>query len=235
MDKTDIRLRYGRVGLSYHGSIMVQRLPTLGFVPEKDFSDYTFPRMMSHLARVMRSYELGTVVLSRIEAENSEYELDRGTIDLLCTDPAAAISAMTHEDRVVKIRDQKPETISPPMGLLRAGHDTIAAAFGDRVYCRLDEHSRFECVGCGRWSVITPTSMPCTSRRCTTTLYGLVHGKEWFSTPTAMVLRLARDRYYIPRDWNPGRGWISHGDLAETYETYVKEKERCFQENAPKV
>lgn len=236
MTKADIRLEYGRSGETYHGSFIVEGRedsPGLLLVKSIDpFSDYTFARMMSALARNIRKCSDVDVVLARLEVKGSEYKLDAGTVELLRTDPAAAIRSMMHEDRTVIIRSSKSNR--PPPGLLRAGHDTVAAAFGDDTYVSINDLGRFECPGCGRWSPCTThVSAACDNRECSLTLTGTSHGGRWFAVSTAQLVAKKKPRYYVPRAWNPSGGWISNEDLSKMLEDYSKERDECNQANAP--
>lgn len=233
--KSDIKLSYGRVGELYDGSIWVQVYPTRGFLSRFEFEGYSFPRMMSKLAEFIREYEETTVVLTRTEANGSHYRLDAETVDLLRTDPAAAISHMMPESRLVVIRNEMKTTSQPPSGLLRAGHETIAASFGDELYCEVNQAGKIECPGCGRWTPVTSKWLSCTSPRCAVRVRGIMTGKSWFVVSTETMLSLKLSRYYFPRNWNPKKGWISWDELNEMYETFKKERELCFQENVPKV
>ena len=218
MTKAEIKLSYGHNGETYSGEYVV----STGNPPDskRSFVNYFFPRMMSNLATYVRDHDECTVVLSRLEVEDSEYILDEGTVELLRRDPAAAIQSMMHEDRVIYIRDSAKSSGPPPV-LLRAGHDTLAAAFGDTVYCKVNPLGKFECVGCGRWSIVTPTSMPCTV--CGLRLYGSTCGSDWFCVKTTDLLARRLGRYYLPRLWNP-RGWISHDELHAMYKDFNKER-----------
>ena len=231
MSRADIRLKYGRVGHEYHGVLGVT---VDGVLSETDFEGHTFARMLSSVATHVRLHDEATVELSRLELPGSDYLMDAGTVDLLRKDPAAAISAMTHEDRTVVIRDRKSS--DPPRGLLRAGHDTVAASFGDNVYMSVSDLGRFECPGCGRWSpVMTHVSAACDGTACRLKIFGNTHGTAWFSTSTELLLSRGLTRYYLPRPWNPSGGWISHEDLRTMFEAFKKEREQCNQLTAPRA
>lgn len=226
--KADIKLIYGRLGQNYHGSINVKHEGQNEFISEMDFKDFSFARVMSHLARTIRGYEPGgRVTLVRSELKGSDYPLDEATVELLRVDPAAAIRSMTHDRTTVVVRDKLPSAV--PSGLLRAGHETIADALGDRIYVAMDQSGRFECVGCGRWREGAPDVMSCTIEHCLVKLRGHLHGKTWYSVPTRDVLSLNLTRYYIPRGWNPSRGWITHADLNKMYRDFQKERDKCYQ------
>ncbi len=224
MDRVSIELVYGRDGETYHGVLSVETPPEI-VVQEKSrrFEGYTFPRMMSGLAGLIRAHDECVVTLARLEVPESEYVMDAGTVDMLRTDPAAAISSMSHESRVVYVRDPGKQPAPPPR-LLRAGHDTLAEAFGDHVYCIVNQRGQFECLGCGRWSTVTPTSMVCSN--CELRMYGTTcGGSKWFRVRTADVLGKAHARYYLPRIWNPSGGWIKHDDLSMLFLSFTEERD----------
>lgn len=232
--KAEIRLSYGRVGELYDGNIWVQVYPTRGFLSRLEFERYSFPRMMSKLAEIIREYEEVTVNLSRTEVNGSTYKLDAETVDMLRTDPAAAISHMMPDHRVVMIRNEMKPNTSPPSGLLRAGHDTIADAFGDSTYCTINQEGKVECPGCGRWSPVSTRWLTCANKSCGLRVPGVMTGKTWFVISTEALLQTNLSRYYLPRSWNPQHGWISQADLKSMFDTFQKERELCSQETDPK-
>lgn len=232
--KADIRLVYGRVGELCDGKIWSQVYPTRGMMLVLEFKGFTFPRMMSRLAETIREYDEVTVMLSRTEITGSNYRLDEATINLLKTDPAAAISQMMPESRLIVIRDEMRPSTRPPLGLLRAGHDTIAASFGDHLYCEVDSQGRVECPGCGRWTQVTSTQLQCMNKRCSIHIKGEVSGSTWFIVATQDVLSMNLPRYYFPRTWNPKGGWITHEALQHLFTTFQEERSACTQESVRK-
>jgi hypothetical protein len=229
MEKAEIKLTYGRMGEMYHGTVWVQIFPTRGFMSQLEFEKFSFPRMMSKLAEVIRRYEEVEVVLARTEAPGSRYRLDNETVNLLRTDPAAAISYMMPESRTVMIRNEAYSS-QPPSGLLRAGHETLASAFGDCLYCTVSPGGKVECPGCGRWGSTTSKLFTCGNSHCGIQLRGVLTGQTWFVVNVEDVLSLGLIRYYFPRGWNIGRGWIGRDKLSEMYKDFQKERAECSQE-----
>lgn len=221
----DIELTYTRYEGLYSGEVWVQVYPTRGKVRELDFSLLPFNRMMAKLAEVVRRFDNATVRLQRGEIPGSSYKLDEGMVALLKTDPAAAIRSMMFEPITVMIRDEQ-KRIS--QSLLRVGHDTIAASLGDDVYCAILE-DKLECPGCGRWSKFQTISAGCSNSSCGIQLFGKVVGNSWFIVSTELLLELNLPQYYLPRDWNPTKGWISWLDLHTMYETFKEERDQCSQ------
>jgi hypothetical protein len=239
-----IRLAYERAGHEYNGTIWVQIWPTRGFMPEEEFEGYTFSRMMSRLASVLRKYEqCDHLVLERKEIEDSSYEMSPTEVQQLREDPAAAISSMQVPDRTVVVRDPEKLVCYPKdepvmQSLLRAGHDTMADAFGYYTYFRLRD-GKIECPYDGRWkeySVVTAFGTPGVFYKG---LDSDEPGALWFSpdivdenwsrTFTKTLLdvweKKGLSRYFLPRRWNKSGPWISHEELKQKYETYLKEKE----------
>jgi hypothetical protein len=223
-----IKLAYALAGDLYYGSFS---FCIDGEDTKVEFDQHTFPRMMSRLAQHLREQsEVTGVVLTRLELGQSEYTLDLDTVELLRKDPAAAISSMMHESRTVHIGRHR--SASSPPNLLRAGHDTVAAAFGDEVYLAIDNQGRHECPGCGRWSPRrTHGTVCCDKLECQLALSGVTHGGRWFSAATQQLLDAHRPRYYLPRAWNPSGGWISYEDLNVLFRDYSKERDTCNQVN----
>lgn len=217
MDKVEIKLKYRRVGELYQGSLHTNSSAV-------DFEGITFARMMSNLAAQIRMHDSVTVELSRAELPNSEYRMDAETVELLRVDPAAAIRSMTHEDRTVHVK--RVRSVTPPAGLLRAGHDTVAATFGDFVYAAVSATGRIECPGCGRWAQRSgDVKLQCPNADCQLEVVGVHHGERWYAVPTALLVEKGSRRFYLPRAWNPSGGWISHKDLSKLFRDFIKERD----------
>lgn len=213
---SNIHLAYGRRGEKYYGSI---KCPQETF----EFDDWDFERMVRRLANTVQEYVDVEVTMSRLEVRSSTYRVDAETVELLRTDPDAVIASMNHPRREVVVRERE----EPPRKLLRAGHDTLAEAFGDRLYCRVHE-GRVECPGCGRWrGMFTGTGIEC--RHCWFTASGKLHGERWFSVSVDTLLNTGRTTYYLPRMWNGSGGWVEETDLREKYEAFKQEREACIQ------
>jgi len=192
------------------------------------FENISFAKMMTALAREARTYEeVEGIVLERKET-SKPYVMSSTEINQLVTDPAAAIRSMTVPDLKVIVLDKKP--------ILRVGHDTLADAFGDSVYCSRKETGEVECPFCGRWAPLVTSmseefqmSLRCGKCNCR---LGPVRESQgnWFPISTDVLLECCQERYYIPRSWNKTGPWIGHEDLRRIYEQYKKEKETCLEE-----
>jgi hypothetical protein len=136
---------------------------------------------------------------------------------------------MMPEARTVVVRDHSAFA-TPPNGLLRVGHDTIAEAFGDLVYCAVDPAShQIECPGCGRWAEASTQRLACEITGCSIRIMGKLTGRAWFVVGTDELLKLGLERYYLPRSWNSSRGWISRDELLAMFENFKKERAQCSQ------
>jgi hypothetical protein len=228
-DQNTIRLEYGldTKELTYSGTITVEQP---GSYASEDFDGYTFARMMArvatHVRKLISVFGDARVILSRTGLANSEYLLDSQTVELLNVDPAAAISSMSHPDTVVHVRD---EMTSDRPGL-KVGHATLAASFGDEVYCAYTR-GELECPGCGRWSSLANgfiiTTFTC--QHCSFQTIGVTQG-PWFVVDVKQLLlspALATRSFYLPRKWNTGGPWIHSSDLQERYETFLRERSQC--------
>jgi hypothetical protein len=219
---SNIHLCYGlgnATGL-YHGQLFMKKDGVCYACLH--FQENRFAQMMSILARAVRSVDECEVFIYHYEAPN-EIRLDDATVDLLRKDPAAAIRSMQFPAQVVQVRD---ETVVP-IGL-RSGHDTLADAFGDQIYCR-SIRVAVECPGCGRWMgpyLKDTTQQDCylLCGSCDLVLKGEYINERWYAVAIEALLSLGLHKYYLPRLWNKAGPWISHGDLKQMYETYLKEK-----------
>jgi hypothetical protein len=215
---------------------------TVGNETNEDlFYERTFSQMMSRLAKYVREFEgKCEVFLHRTEVEGSRYKLDDELIQLLNVDPPRAIGAMHVPDRTLYVRDSaKPQATATVK--LRAGHDTLADAFGDEVYCRLRKYDVEDPVT-GRWHGLCrsvsrqdedpePYSLIYEREGERLELFGYAVGERWFRIRTEDLIGLDHaDRFYLPRLWNKSGSWISRDELLQMYAAYQKEKEECSQD-----
>lgn len=238
MNKASLRLEYARVGEQYDGSILKQVFPTRGLLLELDLKGATFPQLMSNLARVARKLDECTgVTLVRKEAPNP-YVMSPSEVAQLIHDPAAAISSMSLEDRVVVVRDDA----QPLYQALRTGHDTLADAFGDYVYCRRREFT-VEDPLIGRWTGLHRPLKELVPDHKFSTIYDrdpsaghgprvelpwLEAGDRWLKTPTSCLIEIgpgSAKGFYLPRRWHGYGSWITRGQLMKKYETFCKERD----------
>lgn len=223
--KDKLFMNYGRNhdDDSFTGDIWLEAAPTRGRILLCTFNRWTFSRMMSNLASEIRELKEVEVILSRTEKPLDQV-MDNSLVEQLRTDPAAAIQAMSPPHRVVK---RAPKTEASAGSKLRAGHDTLADAFGDDVYLqrRADD---IECPGCGRWTLRIGDSYSSKEHwagcACGMGLIVCLEGK-WAYSDTMLLLDQPFDRYFIPRKWNESGSWISHGDLKKKFEDFKQERD----------
>lgn len=254
-----IALEHRREGHAYTGRLVYVDGGAMDVLSE--FSDFSFARMMARFSgeALARPY----AELAMVRTERSDFEpivLDEATSKKLREDPAVVIKAMTvafnASDRIEK---QLKKSVEDKVGVtdkvnlhLRAGHDTLADAFGDFVYLRLHPHEkdgmRGECPYTGKWlgfgaRADDPAQMLLKTGRQNAHADWLpveiVGGSEtenpkWVRVKTDVLLfehdprSVGQDnKFFIPRKWNKTSPWISHGALTQMYEEYKKEKEAC--------
>jgi len=96
----------------------------------EDFVSLPFHRMMTRVSSNLRSHPNAAVVLQRSDRSGlSPMALGEEMRELLRDDPVAAIRSM--DIRVGQVAPSVPEPV------LRSSHDTLADAFGERVYIRM--------------------------------------------------------------------------------------------------
>jgi len=242
MSRARFRMEYVRDGENYSGSIWAQIDPAMSYLCELKLTGVSFAQLLTHLARCVRRVdECEGVALMYLGASN-EYAMSPSEIRQLRDDPAAAIRSMREPDRVVIVRDLKKATTPKERELvhpqLRAGHDTLADAFGRYIYFRL-RSGRIECPYDGRWKEYTilvsdgsPSVFyegPTTEEYRSLWFSPRIVNETWARTFTETLLDVGEkkglSRYYLPRQWNESGPWISHEDLQVKYETFCKERD----------
>jgi len=247
MGKANVMLEYGREGTAYHAMLWVEVEPNKGYALKERLEGVTFAQLMTRLAREAREqrewgHDVEHVELQRLELEGSVYAMAPSEIAQLIEDPAAAIRSMREPDRTVVVRDLKKPTTSKEREQvhprLRAGHDTLADAFGRYIYFRL-RSGRIECPYDGRWKEYTtlvsdgtPSVFyegPVTEKYRSLWFSPRIVNEIWARTFTETLLDVGEkkglSRYYLPRQWNESGPWISHEDLQVKYEAYCKERD----------
>lgn len=190
---------------------------------EEAFQGASFVDMLERAGAVLRQYLGYRLILKRGEAPYP-MALPENIEELLRDDTAEAIRRLTIPPQRIEIRDRptrgKKDTL---LGELRHGFDTLADALGDELYLRLQvrrDGSWAEDPASGRWLPVSADQLCGNLRIVEVSPYR----GAWCTARTSDVLALGLGRYYLPRRWNPSRGWISHTALVEMYETYQKEK-----------
>ena len=268
-----LTLEHRREGHTYDGRIVWSNEPddpskmVETITRELDiFTGLSFARMMARFSGYAMQNEAAELVMRRTERDDLKpITLDETTTRLLREDPAAAIEAMSsvHQisERAKKQMEKKIEdkvSVKDNVKLqLRAGHDTLADAFGDLIYLRLRPHEKDgmqgECPFTGKW-VGFGAHADNTSQFLLKTGRSNAHvdwipidiiggsaseNPKWVTVKTAVLLnyhhRLADvappERFFIPRKWNKTSPWITHVELRQMYKEYKKEKAECLDED----
>lgn len=235
MSKSEIEMTYGlQSNCNYHGAIWTKADPESQKNYEVNpFSDISFSQMIYMLAEELKRVGEAEVVLSRIEVADSNLVLGKEATELLRKDPEAAVNSMQYPDRVVVVSDKDPVPIRQ---VLRAGHDSMADTFGDKVYCAYEKGKGIECPFCGRWAHFEQKRMAplvailkcgkCSEEYCGTYNFD---GK-WIILSTVFLLGLSQNRFYLPRQWNKPGPWILRKDLFEKYAVFNEERAKCLEQ-----
>lgn len=216
----DVVLEYRREGTASTGRIFWVE----GNLPEVSlqlFEKVPFSVMMTHLARAVQKDASCGVLLVRSDCTNLRpTRLDKETIDLLRSDPVAAIRSMTIPARRIDI---KRDPIAMESSPIRVGYDALADSFGDRIYCRL-ANDRVECPACGRWADIEASVLVCKEPKCGLSILMKPQSPRWITVETIDLLGSRFSRFYLPRAWNPNSIWISKQELQDLFDHWTQEK-----------
>ncbi len=213
----DVQLAYKRVGHVYQGT-----------VNEKPFEDKTFAEVMMLVRQELTtSAPNAGVSVRRTEREGLlPVQLSPDEVKQLRENPEQYIAARSPAPVVLKTPisvTAKAKARLVPAGTLRTGHDTLADAFGERIYLRA-RTGRFEHPVDGRWYSFLSS-----------VLYLLVpireflteeDGDGWITIDTVDLLQMypSADRFFLPRAWNEPGPWIPRAALQEKYDRFIKEK-----------
>lgn len=211
--KSNVELLYRRIGLHYSGEI-----------DGVAFTSKTFEEMMMLVHARLHECPGCGLRISRTERPGLfPVQLEPELLQLLLDDPQQYIQRHTIPDRVADLRS--PDRISklaapykPPRGGLRAGHDTLADAFGDSLYLRMRAGK---------------VEDPCTGRWCEVAALGCLKGLQamavtgWLVIATSDLLKIDAPRFYLPREWNDGGSWITKERLQEMYDQFRKDRDKC--------
>lgn len=214
----------------------------VGFVTETPFQNLAFRDMLLRLSAALMTWpkeQLIEVLLQRLDlSARAPYTLDAATVSLIRNDPEAAVQAMEFPTQsplkiVQRVQDERQPLRAAP---IRAGHATLADAFGDEVYCRLRKHE-VECPGCGFWSpycsasALPPAQAPFVCLKKCKSVWVFRYTDAWAVIPVDSLLAASLSAFYLPRAWNEGRPWIGREHLEKKYNEYIAEKEkvRCLE------
>lgn len=239
----EVTLEYKRQGTTMlsEGKITYSEGDFTSTVP---FAGIEYKPMMAALSTVLRAFPDDTevkVLIQRTDRAGLQpYTLDDATVQLLRNDPVAGIQALSiSSPRPAQVLDNIKKAQRPPIPLapLRAGSETMADAFGEKVAFKVRGHE-LECPGCGFWSIYTTpgllndperaglvfkTAFVCRKKCCQRFIVSC--HKEWGFVDVEDLLKTVLPAFYLPRVWNNRRPWISRADLEQKYNEYKKEKE----------
>ena len=145
--------------------------------------------------------------------------LDNPTVELLRSNPVAAIRAMSFSlPSVAETQEALSKMRVAPIPLLKSGYDTLSDSVGAEVYCRMHK-GLVECPGCGMWS--TGNNPFICKKKCRTQLKPVDYTLMWVRFDTFALLNLKLSRYYLARAFNHTPPWISHEELSKLYDQWL--------------
>jgi len=215
---TALLLSYQRVGEYFEG--------TVGDTP---FERHSFSDMMLMVsARIIRE-GVSQLNLQRTDrAGLAMVTMEPAMFELLTSDPAEYVRLHSPPARRVVVRGAPSRASKGTVPLLRVGHDTLAAAFGDVIYLRI-RSGRVESPDTGRWDRLAVVEARMNLREPLTVVYTDEESMSgWALVSTAALLEHTQPIFYLPRAWNPHGGWIQSSQLREMYDKYQKEKIQCL-------
>lgn len=220
----DIRLTYRRVGLTYTGTI-----------DHVAFDGLSFAEMMTRAHYALVAKPQAGLLLQRVDRDGLlPVQFDTESLELLRTDAQKYIDMHTIDApvRVVVNEPRVSTATAPASSSLRVGHDTLAAAFGDRVYLRSKNSMLGTCVehpATGRWVDLDALG-EWSSILDTATFVYQPGGFGWVVVSVTSLLATNSDKFYLPREWNPHGIWISKDQLRAMHEQFIKEKSDVIQQ-----
>jgi hypothetical protein len=200
-----------------------------GTIDTEAFEGLPFDRMLYRLAQKIIDVGDCEVVLRRTDRRGYHpYRLDAATVELLRRDPVAAVQALTFAGSPSSIFQRVQKERRPIVPSLRVGLDVLADAFGEQVHVKL-RAEQVECPGCGFWSPLVGNPFTC-RKRCLISLT-VEPRSRWAAVFVKDLLGSGLDRFYLPREWNPG-GWVTRESLEQRLTDYVQEREdaKCLMD-----
>ena len=205
---------------------------------QSSFEGWTFSEMLKQLHRKLGAAET-SVYFQRTDREGLlPYRLDDKTVELLRTDPVAAIQAMTVRmptpaEVLDNIKKSRTPLVVPP---LSAGIATLADGFGEYVYVRVKENT-LECPGCGFYSAFAlagvfaqrqkdePMRVMFTcSKKCRIRVIAMCES-EWAYVRTEDLVKSSLEKFYLPRAWNTSGVWATREELEARLTQFRKDRE----------
>jgi hypothetical protein len=242
-----LTLEYKRVSSATGCAISTGRIMSKenGLVTEEaSFSGLDFKQMIGQLAGVLLTWPDDhdiPITLQRTDREGLlPYELDKKTVELIRTDPVAAIQAMefSNSSPSSTVRRVQRERVMMPAPPITVGYEALLESFGDVVYFKVRAHE-LECPGCGYWGMfispgllkdperageVVKTAFVC-PKLCRTRFIVTCQERLGYVDTEYLLKQTKLERFYFPRAWNEGRSWVSREALQQKYDAYLAEKE----------
>jgi len=230
MQDDTLVLHYQRNGLFYDGYVKTpdtedSRVP---------FEQYDFSQMMMMVHALLLDYHKLGLTIRRGENQSlMPIQLAPDMVELLRVDPARYIKMHSIPPRTVDLRSKEKQRVSalvsneryviPKSTGLRAGLDTLAAAFGETIYLRM-RNTFIEHPGTGRWSKLKEIERYIGTANWELLVTDDTKHAGWVTVPLKDLLATTTNKFYLPREWNTHGGWITREQLNELHAQFVEEK-----------
>lgn len=230
MSDNDLVLVYRRLNLAYDGFVKTPETEESRVV----FEQCDFHKMMWMVHDLLLHYPDSGLQIQRSESANlMPIHLQADMLELLRTDPSRYIQMHSIPPRTVDLRSspkrksalsEATNYVMPRTIGLRAGCDTLAAAFGETIYLRMRQ-ARVEHPATGRWVRLHEIEEFIGSQHN----IEVVITKEaaevgWVTIRLIELLATKADRFYLPREWNVSGPWITREQLNELHQQFLEEK-----------
>jgi hypothetical protein len=184
------------------------------------FEHYDFANMLRCMSKYLDAGE--SVSFIRIDRQDiAPYVLDDALSILVRDNVEAAIEQMSQPD--IRIVVGRPEA---PPAVVSACDGTLSKAFGSRLHIRRREDKGtelVECPFCGSWAPTCDGYLKC--KKGHTCRFGGL-SSQYVSVLGEDLLASTEDRFFLPREWNSKRPWISRETLTEMHKEFLAQKEK---------
>lgn len=240
----DIVLQYRRVGETYTGTIGIpdehyasamgidaadaNELPDHRIV----FDSLNFREMMLEVYRWLQLVPTAGLLIQRMERPGlMPVQLAPDMLELLREDPVRYIEMHSIPPRTIDLRTGTKRLSAlaagersdiPKTTGLRAGVDTMAAAFGETIYLKMRD-KLVEHPATGRWVSFREIEQFLGSHNAEIVFPG-ERRTGWITVPLKELLATTTAKFYLPREWNTYGSWITKEQLTEMYEHFIDEK-----------
>lgn len=219
MEQVDLIIRYKRDQMedktpACTGS-MFYRHPDEAAPPTGlwEFEKTHFNKLLGEASRRLNNpdIDIQKIIIERIDRQGLRpVVLDNPTQEVLKTDPVVAIRLLNYEGNLMR-SEGKGRTAPPP---IRSGYDTLSESIGEEIFCR-QHKGMVECPGCGMWS--TANGPFTCKKKCQISQVPVTFTETWAKFKVTDLLQLNLDKYFIPREFNPTKPWITWEALNNLY------------------